>query len=60
MRKLSKSDKARSAVLIRDGGIAVNMQMRRVSRYAVMASATKVNASVVDGIVPILNILRAV
>jgi hypothetical protein len=63
MRKLTKTDKARSADLIRDGGKAVTSQMRNMTNYIVVPmvdgnAATTAKPTVVDGPLPILQVLR--
>lgn len=64
MRKLSKTNKARSADLVRDGGKAVMLRLHQVARYNVMVipmnENTTAKPTVVDGPVPILQILRVV
>jgi hypothetical protein len=62
MRKLSKTDKARSADLIRDGGKAIMLQMHQATCYDVTIVPMNENASakpkVVDGSLPILQVQR--
>lgn len=57
MRKLSKTDKARSAELIRDGGKAVKAHMMQMATYIVTMHSTNETCSVVDGAVPMLHIM---
>jgi hypothetical protein len=64
MRKLSKTDKTRSADLIRDGGKAVQHQIHNMATYIVTVvpmlneNATIARPTVVDGPLPILQVLR--
>jgi hypothetical protein len=64
MRKLSKTDKTRSADLIRDGGKAVQHQIHNMATYIVTVvpmlneNTTIARPTVVDGPLPILQVLR--